>query len=260
MFDLHNDFPTALAASAHSEYIKSLGRGNYATAVIWTSEFDRDDAKRRVDEITTALRRIGKFPIAIEDIGFLDGDYDKFPFERYFYCSLTWNGNNRFAGGALGDGRLTSDGRAVISSMNGKCALDLAHLNKKSFFDALDLAKDPICSHTAFGTHRRCLDNEQIRALVERNAPIGLCAVKSFTGADTAHELAVVIDRFVQCYGIDLLCLGTDFYGSDDLPYDFKSYSNMFNLEKALFDLGYSSDNILKIFHENAYKFYTEHR
>lgn len=257
MFDLHNDYPTALPISEYSRYLSTECRNNTVVAVIYTTEFDTRRAIDNVRAITNALSDKKVANIAIEDVGFLRGD-DEIDFGKYLYCSLTWNFNNRFAGGALDDGSLTRDGRTIITEINGKCALDLAHINKRSFYSALDLAQDPICSHTGFGKHPRCLDDDRIRALVERKAPIGLCAVRKFTEAYTAKELAAVIDKFVQRYGIDCLCMGTDFNGSTDLPEDFKSYADLRNLENALLALGYGSADIDRIFYTNAYTFFKE--
>ncbi len=258
MFDLHNDFPTCMQLDRYGEYLGSVP--DIVTAVIWTSEFESDYAKRHVESITSALRSVNlDQPIAIEDIGFLSVDAaESFDFSQYFYCSLTWNNNNRFAGGAMGDGRLTDAGRRAIRLMNGKCAVDVAHLNKASFYDVLEISERPICTHTGFASHPRCLDDAQIRALISRGALIGLCAVTSFTGAKSASGLAEVIDGFIQKYGIDDLCLGTDFNGSDDLPSDFKSYADLPHLCECLSGLGYSKDDIDKVLYTNAQRFYEE--
>ena len=254
VFDLHNDFPTAIEKGEFASYVRS--NDVKITSVIWTSEFE--NASARVNELYDALKPLNN-PIAIEDIGFLaDGRYKEFDFSRYFYCSLTWNYDNSFAGGALGHDDLTSEGRRVIERMNGVCAVDLAHLNRKSFYSVLDNAKKPICSHTGFNEHPRSLDECQIKALVARNTPIGLCAVTKFTDAYTATELANAIDDFVQRYGKDTLCVGTDFYGSSDLPNDFKSYADFFLIEDRLRRLGYSQADIHSIFYGNAMRFYEE--
>lgn len=256
LFDLHNDYPTVIPPSEYKKY--NSDSVATVTAVIWTSEFDAENALARVDDITNALRAVGHdIPIAIEDCGFIR-DIGSFDFGKYFYCSLTWNHNNRFAGGALDDGALTRDGKRAIEKMNGKCAVDLAHLNRKSFFQALDSAKRPMCSHTGFGNHRRCLDAEQIAALTERRGIIGLCAVTAFTSAKTVGELASVIDGFVSKYGIDSLCIGTDFNGTVDLPAGFGSYADIDNLHIALECIGYTGNDIERIFYNNAKQFYEE--
>ncbi|MDE7464630.1 MAG: membrane dipeptidase [Clostridiales bacterium] len=257
IFDLHNDFPTELSVNDFADYIRFCD--GVVTAAIWTSEFDKRSANARVAELEKSLTAIN-VPIAIEDIGFLfDGEmYRNTDFSRYFYCSLTWNDNNGFAGGALDDGTLTKAGQCAIQCMNGRCAVDLAHLNRKSFYEALDIAQNPMCSHTGFNSHLRSLDGMQIKALVDRNAPIGLSAVTKFTDAETATAFADVIDGFVQGYGIQQLCIGTDFNGSTDLPTDLRGYPDFYRIADRLSALGYQNTDIESIFYGNAMRFYEE--
>lgn len=261
IFDLHNDFPTALRRCDYGKFLSDCGN-NTVTAVIWTSDYARDVALDTVNAVTDALNMSANgraLPIAIEDLGFLRGkEYCDFDFTKYIYCSLTWNYNNAFAGGALDDGELTDAGKRVIALMNGKCAVDLSHLNRNSFFSALSYAERPLCSHTGFGDHLRCLDDERIRALISADGIIGLCTVIAFTGAGSAVDYETVIDGFVQKYGVNNLALGTDFYGSKDIPKDLCDYDALERLKSGLSARGYDDASIQKIFFDNARKFFTE--
>ncbi len=259
MFDLHNDFPTALPQSAYRSYyggaIDALGDGAQITSVIWTSELRSAQA---VTEITQKLIPFNA-PIAIEDLGILGDCFDTFDFSPYFYCSLTWNYDNDFAGGALEDGTLSAKGRALIDLLNASSvAVDLAHLNRRSFYEALECARRPMCSHTGFADHPRCLDARQVSALIERGAPIGICAVIAFTGAATVKELAQTICDFCMKYGDDNLCIGTDFNGSNNLPVGFESYADVGRLREELSSLGLSEPQIQKVLFGNATRFYEE--
>lgn len=252
LFDLHNDFPTRFLNADYCRYVPKSN--NTITAVIWTSEFT-NDAESMVNCITERLSALENMPIAIEDIGFSADDekFKRFDFSRYLYCSLTWNYNTAFAGGALDDGRLTELGKSVIHVMEDcGCYIDLAHLNKKSFYDVLDCAKNVLCSHTGFNSHPRSLDGQQIKVLAERKAVIGLCTVRAFTDANSAEHLANVIDAFVQKYGCDCLSLGTDFNGSDDIPDDINDYDKLFNVRDILYSRGYDCKSVEKIFFDNA--------
>lgn len=259
LFDLHNDFPTALDYGKYSEYLSDKCDIAKITAVIWTSAFDRN-ALAVVTDLTSKLSALpGTIPIALEDIGFsAERDiYKSFDFSRYLYCSLTWNNNNAFAGGAMDDGMLTRDGRLAVQAINAcGCAVDLAHLNKNSFYAVLDVAEFVLCSHTGFNNHPRSLDDGMIRALTDRNALIGLCAVTAFTDAKDARAFSDVIDRFVQKYGIDCLALGTDFMGSDDIPKDMASYEDVAAAVDMLKSRGYTRGDIDKILYKNALRFY----
>ncbi|MDE6200885.1 MAG: dipeptidase [Clostridiales bacterium] len=260
LFDLHNDFPTRFL---NADYCLYLPKGNnVVTSVIWTSEFT-DDAECMVNNITERLSTAGHMPIAIEDIGLLANaeKFRHFDFSRYLYCSLTWNYNNAFAGGAWDDGRLTELGKAVIRVVEDSgCYIDLAHLNKKSFYDVLDCAKNVLCSHTGFNGHPRSLDEQQIKSLVARNAVIGLCTVRAFTDANSVEQFANVIDRFVQKYGCDCLAFGTDFNGSDDIPNDINDYDKLQNVRDILYRRGYDCRSVNKIFFDNANILYKKER
>ncbi|MCH5351235.1 MAG: membrane dipeptidase [Clostridiales bacterium] len=256
-FDLHNDFPTVLESDRFGEYIKKSG--GVVTAAIWTSAFGEYEAVDTVNKLTERLSVYG-IPIAIEDLGFLERKYaeENFDFSRYFYCSLTWNYDNIYAGGAMSLGKLTARGTAIINRLNCFCALDTAHLNKYSFFKAVDAAKHPMCSHTGFNNCERCLDDEQIKAIINRHGIIGLSAVKKFSGASNVKDLAEVVDSFTQSYGPDALCLGTDFYGSDDLPDDFNGYGCIDALKNEMNKLGYTDEDTDKFLYKNAQLFYEE--
>lgn len=131
IFDLHNDYPTALAEREIGGYAKATD-GATIVAAIFTGEFEPSGAAKMVKTLRTRLAGV---PTAIEDMGFAADEKTlcKFDFRGLMYCSLTWNYNNAFAGGALDDGVLTALGRRAIGLMNGRCAVDLAHLNKKAF-------------------------------------------------------------------------------------------------------------------------------
>ncbi len=261
LFDLHNDYPTVLPRGKRIAYAKRMiDNGITVTAAVFTTELDVSSVTSTVEEVKSELSQANEIiPIAIEDLGFLSEDgIDTFDFSSFFYCSLTWNNDNAFAGGALGNGRLTKSGRRLINAMNGKCAVDLAHLNKHSFFEVLDCAERPICSHTGFTDHPRCLDERQISALIERKVVVGLSAVTKFSGAESASEFAVVIDGFVQRYGCDCLCIGTDFNGSTDFPPDLCDYTGFDTVRTELIKLGYTDGDCDKIFYGNAKQFYKE--
>lgn len=259
VFDLHNDYPTVLRSEEYKRYA-SENSDCIITAAIWTTLFPQDRELNIVNDITNTLKLLDvPPPVAIEDLSFLvNYDYRRFDFSRYFYCSLTWNYNNFLAGGAMEDGKLTVDGKNVLKAMNGGCAVDLAHLNKRSFWQVLELSDHVICSHTGFTKHRRCLDDAQIRSIIMHGGIVGLSAVTEFVGAKTVNQLSNVIDAFIQRYGCDSLCLGTDFYGTNDLPNGFNDYYDCRVLRNILSQKGYKIIDIDKIFYDNAMRFYKE--
>lgn len=257
---MHNDFPTCIPSDNFCDYVRSLD-SNIVVAAIWTSEFGNNAAEMvaRLTAMLNAADSQGRLRLAIEDIGFAQNDdyYARFDFSQYAYCSLTWNRTNDFAGGAFDTGGLTDAGKRAITSMcKCGCALDVAHLNRKSFYMALDCAERVLCSHTGFNSHPRSLNGEMIRALIARNGIIGLCTVTKFTDAYNAESFAETIDRFVQKYGDRTLCIGTDFFGSNDIPNDVCSYELLEHIRVMLSNRGYCERSIDRIFYLNAHTFF----
>ena len=79
IFDLHNDFPTALPSYEFARYIERAAAT--VTAAIWTSELS--DPRGFIETIMPTLENSG-MPIALEDIGFLCGsDIEEFDFSRF---------------------------------------------------------------------------------------------------------------------------------------------------------------------------------
>lgn len=264
LFDLHNDFPTALSDKMYDLYL-SDACGVTITGAVWSGAFDADIEKcvKKTIACLKSLNTTKTIPVAIEDIGFTAERelYKTFDFSDCMYCSLTWNYNNRFAGGALDDGVLTKSGKDVIEIMNAQgCAVDLAHLNERSFYSAVDCAVRAVCSHTGFNRHLRSLDDRRIRLAVSRNIVIGLSVVTAFTDADSAQTFADVIDRFVQKYGVRCLAVGTDFNGSSDIPEEIKSYNGLMRVADILKFRGYDDRSIQDIFYNNAYSFFKKER
>ena len=133
---------------------------------------------------------------------------------------LTWNRRNQFADGLgeSGDGGLSSLGRQLVSRLDELgTIMDLAHASPRTFADVLEVA-----AGTVVVTHAGCralldtprnLDDDQLRAIAERDGVVGMMAIP---GAIDPHERTV--DRFVdhiahagELIGIEHVGLGGDF-------------------------------------------------
>ena len=176
--------------------------------------------------------------------------------------TLTWNGENQIAGGAESDAGIKDFGKEVIKKLNEfDIMTDLAHLNKKSYYNALELADKPIITHTCFeriNRHCRNIDDDQIKALVEKKGIIGLCFYPLFLGeGDVLENIYKNIFHMLELGYEDFLSIGSDFDGA--------------NMDKVLSDISkvpalYSylktrniNEKILnKIFFYNAYSFFNK--
>lgn len=88
-------------------------------------------------------------------------------------------GPGRYANGTDSTGHLNAMGKELLRTMDRLgMILDVTHLCDEAFWDALDLYKGPIwASHNncrAFVDHNRQFSDEMIKALIERDAVIGI--------------------------------------------------------------------------------------
>ena len=149
-------------------------------------------------------------------------------------------------------------GKAVVRFLNRSgIAVDLAHLNERSFFRILELAARPIVSHTFVSElheHKRNISFRQIEAVIEKRGIIGLTPINDFTGGGFdayVRGIAALIDKF----GDEYFAVGSDIYGSTDFPDELRGYDGYGALEAALARLGYGQKTINKIMYENAVGF-----
>lgn len=245
IFDLHND---ALTGGG----VTSTDSAVYA---IWTTELTLSNVTALIDAHKSKM-------LAIEDCGVFLSNRAPLLENDFMYCGLTWNEFNGLAGGANSDEHLTDKGREIIRLLNEKGAvIDTAHLNRASFYEVIEQSRKIICSHTCFyevNNHPRNLTREQISAIIERGGIIGLCFVGKFLGGNEIESVLRHIDWFLENFGSKNLAIGTDFYGSTDLPVGLASYKDFDNLILAMIRRGYSDSVIHNILYGNAISYFFE--
>ena len=199
---------------------------------------------------------------SFENIGFVKKINPLLSFAP-FSCSLTWNSDNKFAGGAFGFSGLTNKGYDLIKVLDdNNIIIDTAHLNRRSFWDVVKILKRPIFnSHTcisAFKEHRRNLDIEQVKIIFETKGFLGITFVQEFYSNKkrTSYiDIFYMIDAIVQSFGCDSIGFGSDFYGTNNLPTKLKNYYDFVNLFKCFKKFGYKDSDIEKIFYKNFINF-----
>lgn len=182
-----------------------------------------------------------------------------------------------FRRNALGDGSgadygsgLTDFGREVILEMNDLgMVVDLAHINRNGFFDALEASKDPvIVSHAnVYGLveFHRNLTDEQIRNLADKGGVLGLSFVSDFIQerSDDEDEKATVgdlidhVDYLKDLVGTDHIGIGSDFDGGGGLA-DLPDTSKLPRFTRGLIDRGYSTSEVEGILGRNTLRVYRE--
>lgn len=114
---------------------------------------------------------------------------------------------------------LTAFGRDVVRECERTGVIvDLAHVNRKGFFDALEVGKDPVMvSHTGvLGVHEhwRNIDDEQIRAVASRGGCIGIIFSRKYLGNASIDAVVDHLQHVIDVSGEDCPALGSDFDGA----------------------------------------------
>ncbi|SEN43563.1 dipeptidase [Lihuaxuella thermophila] len=215
--------------------------------------------------------RIGAL-LSLEGADALQGDLR---FLRTFYrlgvrqMGLTWNHANEAADGIKEErgGGLTRFGRQVIEEMSRLgMVLDVSHLSVKGFWEVMEHPDLPvIASHSnsrAICPHVRNLEDEQIKALIQKNGLIGLTYVPYFvhfphTEARIDH-LIKHIEHICELGGENHLIFGSDFDGIHDKIAQLENAGQLNNLIDALL-MRYPETLVRKWAWDNGYQFYSKH-
>lgn len=98
--------------------------------------------------------------------------------------------------------------------------VDLAHINRKGFFDAVSRRPGPLLvSHTGVAGVKpnwRNIDDEQLRAVADTGGVIGIIFAPRFIGKRDGSELEGVVDHLlhvIRVCGEDAVALGSDWDG-----------------------------------------------
>jgi membrane dipeptidase len=179
---------------------------------------------------------------------------------------LTWNHANEVADG-VGEprnGGLTRFGRELLKEVQRLSVIvDVSHLSPRGFWDVMEFAELPvIASHSnakSICDHRRNLDDEQIRALIERDGLIGITFVPGFVDSSkpSLQVLLKHIEHICELGGENHLFFGSDFDGiTEKVPglEDVSKYPSFYEFLSKY----YSESLIRRWAWENAKRFYAK--
>jgi membrane dipeptidase len=134
---------------------------------------------------------------------------------------------------------LTDFGRDVVRECE-RCGVivDLAHINRRGFFDALALATLPaMVSHTGvLGVHQhwRNIDDEQLRAVANNGGCVGVIFARRFLGSASIDAVVDHLLHIIDVAGDDVPALGSDFDGFVVPPEGLEDIAALPNLTVAL--------------------------
>ena len=185
--------------------------------------------------------------------------------------SLTHYGENDYAHGTGSQGGLKPLGRKLLEAMYSLgMVLDVTHLSEESFWDALEAFQGHIiASHSncrALVPGDRQLSDEQIKALIERDAVIGVALdawmlypgwIKGVTSNEVVSLEAVAdqIEHIVDLAGDTRhVAIGSDLdggFGKEQCPHDLDTIADLQKIPSILKKRGYSDQDIRNVMYEN---------
>ncbi len=208
-------------------------------------------------------RKIG-FLIAMEGAEAVEDVEDVELFYRLGLRSLqlTWNFDNKYAAACMSkkDYGLTGDGEKLVEVCNELgVVVDLAHASKKAVMEACRLSRLPlIVSHAnvmSVHGHVRNLDDEELEAVKRSRGVVGMTFITStISKRPTYKKLAEHIMYVYENFGVDLLAVGTDYFGllNSGEPQGLEDITKIRNLWAELSDRGLRKSELEKIAYLNA--------
>jgi membrane dipeptidase len=159
--------------------------------------------------------------------------------------------------GARPDRGLTGFGREAIAEMNRLGVIvDLAHINRTGFFEALAASADPVLvTHTGVSgvhPHWRNIDDEQLRAVGERGGAVGIIFAPRYLGGRSIEAVVDHIVHVIDVAGEDVPALGSDFDGFVIPPSGLEDASMLPQLTCALAARGLDRRALEKVLGGNA--------
>lgn len=167
---------------------------------------------------------------------------------------------------------LTPRGRSLVERLNhDRIFVDLAHINEKGFWAALDVhdrTQPAIVTHTgvdAVTKHWRNLGDAQVRAIADTGGVIGVMFQTAFLkrrgGPKDGRMVVEHLKHIIDVAGEDAAALGTDYDGMIVPPRELREGAYGYvRLVQHMLDAGFSESLIQKILGANFLRAFAELR
>lgn len=200
-------------------------------------------------------------------------------------AGLVWSRRNFVADGCSFNpveegqrGGLTNFGVEVVKLMEEmNMVIDVSHLNDEGFWDIVKFTNKPfIASHSnsrSIHNRMRNLNDDQIKAIAERNGVIGINAYKNIAGVEEKdnpiEKLADHIEYIINLVGAEHVGYGFDLcnnYYDSELKFNYveqdsdslKSHADVYLLTEELLKRGIHEDDVKLIIGGNFYRILNE--
>jgi membrane dipeptidase len=191
---------------------------------------------------------------------------------------LVWNNPNKYGSGNKGSYGLTEEGKRFLKKViDLGISIDVSHMNKNTFYDTINLVKEEIskgkevkviASHSnaySLCNQERNLDDDQLKALKEVNAIVGVVSYSKFVkDVNSSYEelkdmYLKHINHIVDIMGINNVGISTDDMMFIRVLFNDNHGKPVFNYEtikndlKELLKEKYNEEEIENILYKNVY-------
>ena len=210
-----------------------------------------------------------KLMLSVEDARILCGRLDRLSVLRargVRFLIPVWGGSSIIGGAHDTDEGLTEFGKSVIDECFKIGIIpDISHSSEKTAQEIFDkasfLSKAVMASHSnsyQICPHSRNLRDCQFDQVRKSGGIVGisLCSLHiTKSGEASIDDVVRHIEHYLSLGGENTVALGCDFDGTDMLPKGLSSLADMPKLSDRLAQLGYTDEQINKIFYQNAKDF-----
>jgi len=180
-------------------------------------------------------------------------------------ASLTWNGDNPYAGGIGSSMNLTDAGRELAAVFIGQnTAVDVSHLNDISRKSLLKMGF-PVCA-THCNARKLCtgmnrnLPDQDLKEIAARGGVIGVTFVPDFLEDDgekaTIESIVNHAEYIAEKTSMNAVGFGSDFDGVESLPAGIAGAESWHRILDALETRGWSSEDVTKVAGGNWRRFF----
>lgn len=158
---------------------------------------------------------------------------------------------------------LTAAGKAFVEQLDAsRMFVDLAHIDRKGFWDAVDV-HDPtlplIVTHTGVTgvkDHWRNVDDDQIRAIADSGGVVGIMFQSSFLRTsgkkDDAGLVVDHLEHVIDVGGEAAAALGSDYDGAIVPPPELRDgFLGFYRIVQRMLDRGWDEARIRRVLGEN---------
>ena len=208
--------------------------------------------------------------LAVEDARLLCGDIERLELlygAGVRFLTLLWHGSTLIGGACDTDDPLMPFGHQVVR----RCfelgmTPDVSHASRRVIEEVAELAaiagKPFVATHSnsySVTPHRRNLTDWHFNLIKSSGGIVGISMAPRHLSSNEHCGIADIIahiEHFYSIGGEDTLCLGCDFDGIEATPAGLEAIDRLPRLAAEMTRLGYSDDQIEKLFYKNAKRYF----